>query len=99
MGKQGKATLVAAMGRHEGDFLKLENKWAKVFITREVRDIEVAPRMGNVPAVAQERLVFVVSGHLAGVRAAEQVFHTGPAAMRYAMFCLAEYEKGAIRPC
>lgn len=90
--------IVAALGDpiQEGDYLKLENQWAKVFVERQKRYVEIAPRTENVPALCAERVVYVVTGDLTD-NVKEKVFSTPSVAMSYAMLSLGYYAQGACR--
>lgn len=98
---------MAAMGKQDGDFVRLSNTWAEVVISREKRVIEVEPKIGRVPAMSAERFVYVVTGDTwdgdptsykqNGPTKREYVFNTGPAALRFAFQSLAAYEHGSIR--
>lgn len=68
------------MGSNDGDYIKLENQWARVTITRE--------HNGNgMPE-------FVLTGDLQHFRDHRRMFTTMRGAMAYAMESLAMYQRG-----
>lgn len=108
MTDKNKATPLAAMGREDGDYLKLSNQWATLFVTREIRDVYVpfGPQAVT-PARNVERIKYVVTGDTwdgdptsekqNAPSKAEYRFSTTSSAMRFAMQSLAAYEHGAAR--
>jgi hypothetical protein len=78
---------VTAMGKRNGDVLELHNQWAKVVIARELQE----------QPAGKDKVVFIVDGDLADIRAREKTFPTMQQALAYAWHSLAEYERGAYR--
>lgn len=79
MGMQAKI----AIGPRDGDYLKLENQWGRIAITRE--------NNGNgMPE-------FVLTGDLKDYRDHRRVFTTVTGALEYAMQSLAQLQLGAFR--
>ncbi len=71
----------SACGPRNGDYLKLENQWARVTITLDTTDIG---------GTAQP---YIVSGDIA-VRFRCVTFRTWREALDYAFRCLARYQEG-----
>lgn len=70
-----------ALGRAEGDFLKISNEWATVTIERE--------------RGADHRWGFVVAGQIADLRAQSKTFPLISLAMAYALESLGSYRRGS----
>lgn len=75
-----------AMGKRDGDYIKLHNQWAKVVISREHKGEKL-----------NEGIDWIVSGDLKDPRANEKYCKTLAEATAYALESLAEYERGAYR--
>jgi hypothetical protein len=73
-----------AIGPRDGDYLKLENQWAR--ITIEV-DSDCCSHTGT---------SYVVTGDLIATRKRFEAFPTMGAAITYAMKCLALHEAGRM---
>lgn len=72
----------SAIGKRPGDYLQLDNQWARVTITRA--DTDDADHN------------WIVSGHVKDMRAHSVGFDTAHDALAYALESLALYEQGRL---